>query len=233
MPARAEAMRAFALLYWAINLGVAIAGVAGGYLATRSYWLLFVLDAATCLVFAVLITRFVPETHAREARTDGHSYRVALHDGLLIGLVASIFIGSLVYLQSLVTLPLAVRADGHGPEIFGLVYAVNPITVIVLQPIVLWLIDRLPAVPLLAGSSVVMGVGFLDDRRGRHAAGLRAHCLRVDTGRDRLQRGRTCADRRHRTACVARPVQRDGGSGIRRSRIPRTASWHKSLRSAR
>ncbi len=152
--------RAFALLYWAINLGVAIAGVAGGYLATRSYWLLFVLDAATCLVFAVLIVRFVPETHTREVRSGDHSYGVALRDGLLVGLVASIFLGAVVYLQSLITLPLAVRADGLGPEIFGLIYAVNPVTVIVLQPVVLWLIDRLPAVPLLAGSSVVMGIGF-------------------------------------------------------------------------
>lgn len=152
--------RAYAQLYWAINLGVAIAGVAGGYLATRSYWLLFVLDAATCLVFAALIVRFVPETHAREARSHDHGYGVALRDGLLLGLVASIFLSSLVYMQSLVTLPLAVRADGHGPEIFGLVYAVNPVTVIVLQPVVLWLIDRLPAVRLLAGSSVVMGLGF-------------------------------------------------------------------------
>ena len=54
--------RAFALLYWAINLGVAVAGVTGGLLAARSYWLLFIVDAATCLAFAVLIARKVPET---------------------------------------------------------------------------------------------------------------------------------------------------------------------------
>ncbi len=152
--------RAFALLYWVINLGVAVAGVAGGFLASRSYWLLFVLDALTCLVFAALIARFVPETHTRGARAAGHGYGPVLRDGLLLGLVASIFLGSLVYMQSFVTLPLAVRADGHGPEGYGLVYAVNPVTVIVLQPLVLWLIDRLPAVPLLAGSSAVMGLGF-------------------------------------------------------------------------
>lgn len=152
--------RAFALLYWVINLGVAVAGVAGGFLASRSYWLLFVLDAVTCLVFAALIARFVPETHTRAAGAAGHGYGPVLRDGLLLGLVASIFLGSLVYMQSFVTLPLAVRADGHGPEGYGLVYAVNPVTVIVLQPLVLWLIDRLPAVSLLAGSSVVMGLGF-------------------------------------------------------------------------
>ncbi|MPZ62532.1 MAG: MFS transporter, partial [Propionibacteriales bacterium] len=152
--------RAFALLYWAINLGVAVAGVAGGYLATRSYWFLFLLDGATCLVFAGLIVRFVPETHRPVDGGGGRGYRLALHDGLLLGLVGSMFLGSVVYMQSFVTLPLAVRADGHGPDGFGLVYAVNPVTVILVQPLVLWLIDRLPATSLLAGSAVVMGVGF-------------------------------------------------------------------------
>lgn len=153
--------RAFALLYWAVNIGVAISGVAGGYLAERSYWLLFLLDAATCLVFAVLILRFVPETHQRAADGEGGSgYGPVLRDKLLLGLTGALFLGTLVYLQSLVTLPLAVSAAGYGPDGFGLIYAVNPITVILLQPLVLWVIDRLSPVPLLVASALVMGVGF-------------------------------------------------------------------------
>lgn len=152
--------RAFAFLYWAINLGVAVAGVVGGLLAARSYWLLFTLDAATCLAFAVVIARFVPETRVQRARTEGAGYGAVLRDGLLLGLVASIFLGSVVYMQSFVTLPLAIRADGHGPQGYGLVYAVNPITVIAIQPIVLWVIDRLAPIGLLVGSSIVMGIGF-------------------------------------------------------------------------
>jgi MFS family permease len=152
--------RAFAFLYWAVNIGVAFSGVAGGYLAERSYWLLFVLDAISCLVFAGLILRYVPETH-RPATGDGdRGYRPVLRDGLLWGLIGTTFLGAVVYMQSLITLPLAVRADGHGPDGFGLVYAVNPIAVILVQPLVLWAIDRLPAIPLLAGSAIVMGVGF-------------------------------------------------------------------------
>lgn len=152
--------RAFALVYWAINLGVAIAGVAGGFLAARSYWLLFALDALTCLAFAGLIARFVPETRVRGGHHGSAGYGPALRDGVLLGLALSIFIGSVVYMQQLVTLPLAVRADGHGAHGYGIIYAVNPITVIAVQPLVLSLIDRLPSIPLLAGSSLVMGVGF-------------------------------------------------------------------------
>jgi MFS family permease len=152
--------RAFALLYWAINIGVAIAGVAGGYLAERSFWILFLLDAATCLLFAALILRFVPETHRRPAKGQSGGYGPVVRDRLLLGLTGAMFLGSVVYLQSLITLPLAVRADGYGPDGFGIVYAVNPITVILLQPLVMWVMDRLHSVPLLVGSALVMGVGF-------------------------------------------------------------------------
>jgi MFS family permease len=152
--------RAFAMLYWAVNLGVAFSGVAGGYLAERSFWLLFVLDAITCVVFAVLIVRFVPETHRPTTVAGDRGYRPVLRDGLLLGLIGAIFLGAVVYLQSLVTLPLAVRADGHGPDGFGIVYAINPIVVILLQPVVLWVMDRLSPVPLMVGSALVMGVGF-------------------------------------------------------------------------
>ena len=152
--------KAFALLYWAINLGVAVAGVTGGLLAARSYWLLFSFDAATCLAFAVLIARKVPETRpARQAGEQG-GYGQAVRDGLLLTLGAAILLGTIVYLQSFVTLPLAVAADGLGPEAYGLIYAVNPVVVIVAQIGVLRVIDRLPGVPTLAISTVIMGVGF-------------------------------------------------------------------------
>jgi MFS family permease len=152
--------KAFALLYWAINLGVAVAGVTGGLLAARSYWLLFVADAATCLGFAVLIARKVPET--RPARRPGEpgGYGETLRDGLLLTLATAILLGTIVYMQSFVTLPLAVAADGLGPEAFGFIYAVNPAVVIIAQLGVLRVIDRLPSIPTLAVSAVIMGLGF-------------------------------------------------------------------------
>jgi MFS family permease len=121
---------------------------------------LFLLDAASCLVFAAVILRFVPETHRPTPGGKGQGYGPVLRDWLLLGLTGALFLGAVVYMQSVVTLPLAVRADGYGPDGFGIVYAVNPITVIVLQPLVLWAIDRLAAVPLLVGSAIVMGIGF-------------------------------------------------------------------------
>src|SRR5262249_17740246 len=66
----------------------------------------------------------------------------------------------LVYMQQWVTLPLAVRASGLSAGAYGVIYAVNPIVVIAAQPLVLRLIDRLRAVPTMAVSSLIIGIGF-------------------------------------------------------------------------
>jgi MFS family permease len=152
--------RAYALIYWAINLGVAVAGVLGGLLADRSFWLLFMVDAATCLGFALIIARAVPETRPQVPVGQSGGYLRVLQDGIAVGLFVSILLGALVYLQCMVTLPLAVRASGLSPGAYGVIYAVNPIVVIVTQPLVLRLIDRLRAVPTMAASSLIIGIGF-------------------------------------------------------------------------
>ena len=152
--------RAYALIYWAINLGVAVAGILGGLLADRSYWLLFLVDAITCLGFAVIIARAVPETRPRSASGESGGYLHVLRDGIAVGLFVSILLGTLVYVQQLATLPLAVRASGLSAGAYGLIYAVNPIAVIVAQPLVLRLIDRFRVVPTMATSSLILGIGF-------------------------------------------------------------------------
>jgi MFS family permease len=63
--------RAWGLAYWAMNLGWAFGLALGGFLAERSFTALFLADAATTLVFAVLVLRRVPET--RPPGTHAHS----------------------------------------------------------------------------------------------------------------------------------------------------------------
>src|SRR5439155_17003564 len=94
------------------------------------------------------------------ASGDHGSYLLVLKDGIAVGLFLSILLGTLVYMQQFVTLPLAVRASGLSPAAYGLIYAVNPIAVIVAQPLVLRLIDRFRVVPTMATSSLVLGIGF-------------------------------------------------------------------------
>jgi MFS family permease len=152
--------RAFGLIYWGLNIGVGVAAVAGGFLAQHSYWFLFVLDAATCVGFAVVVAVGLPETRPVGHDQEHGGYRTALSDGLLVALAASAFVSGLVYLQSFVTLPLVMSIHGLGPSAYGLAYVINPIAVIVLQPVTIRWLAKQRLVLVFGGGSLLLGLGF-------------------------------------------------------------------------
>lgn len=152
--------RAFAIIYWAVNLGVSVSGVLGGLLAAHGWWILFVLDAATSVVFALLIARGVPETRPERAEHEPGGYGPVLRDRLAVALAAATLVSGVVYLQAYIALPLAMTGDHLSPASYGIAYAVNPITVLAVQPLTLgWLLRRPPA-QVYATSLLVLGLGF-------------------------------------------------------------------------
>jgi MFS family permease len=157
----ADRPRAFGLQFWAINLGFSIATPLGGWLASRGYWLLFVLDAAASLAFALLILRGVPETRPVRGEHDlPGSVRDVLADRLMLALVGAVVLQAVVYLQAFSTLPLVVAADGLGPGGYGTAMALNGILIIVLQPLLLGVLSRRHRGRVLLLALVLQGIGF-------------------------------------------------------------------------
>ena len=155
--------RAFGLVFWAVNLGFSIASVAAGFLAEHGYTLLFVLDAATCLIYAVIIWRGIrtdPPLPPVPAGTVAASYATALRDRLMLALVGLTILTATVYMQVGVTLPLAVVAHGNSTSVYGSVIALNGVLIVVLQPFALRLLTRFDPMRVLALGSVAIGVGF-------------------------------------------------------------------------
>src|SRR5216684_806786 len=131
-----ETQRAYGLLYWAQNLGIGISAWLGGAIATRSWLLLFLLDAATTLVFAALVWRRVPETRpAPIAHESGpRGWRSLLADRALIGFLAAMLVAELVFWQFLFALPIAMARDGLSAEQFGRAVAANCLLIVLVQP---------------------------------------------------------------------------------------------------
>ncbi len=155
----ADRPRAFALQFWAVNLGFSVATPLGGFLASRGYWLLFVLDAAASVGFALLILRGVPETRPVVQCAAGR-LRDVLSDRLLLALVASVVAVSVVYLQAFVTLPLVFGDDGLGPGSYGAAIGLNGVLIVLLQPLLLGVLGRRRRGPLLLVAVVLQGIGF-------------------------------------------------------------------------
>ena len=162
-----DRVRAFSLNYWAINLGFAIAPVLAGLLAGFGYRTLFLADAATTALTALLLWAKLPET--RPARAAGGAaepaalqgtLRDALGDRVFGSFVLLTFLIAAVYAQHQITLPIAMRDDGLSPAAYGSVMAVNGILIVLVTvPVSRWL-QRLPPERVLAAAAVITGAGF-------------------------------------------------------------------------
>ncbi len=156
--------RAYGLVYWAVNLGFAVATALGGLLARRGFGLLFVVDAATTLVFAALVVLFVEESRpARVApRPDAERGGLlsVLSDRVLMRFVAVQCVVGMLFLQMQAALPLALGRRGIGPEIYGLVIAENGVLIVLLQPFLLRKLERMRRTRALALGAFLVGTGF-------------------------------------------------------------------------
>jgi MFS family permease len=155
--------RAFALQFWAINLGFSVAALSAGLLVQLGFGTLFAVDAVTSLLFGLVVLRKVPETRPASAVRHEHeepAWRLMLRDRILLALVALFLCYATLYGQVYVTLPLAVRDAGLGTGSYGLIMAVNGIVIVLVQPLALNLIATAPRTVLLPGTILLVGGGI-------------------------------------------------------------------------
>ena len=170
-----DRVRAFALNFWAINLGFAISSTAAGLIAQYSYHLLFFTEAGLVLVCAVLVFVKLPESRpartavpeageAGEPRGTGDTGDVSmltvLRDGRFMTVVGlSLLVASLIQ-QGFVALPIAMGQQGFSSSDFGLAIAVNGLLIVVVQlPLTRFVEKRAPGRVLIV-SSLLIGLGF-------------------------------------------------------------------------
>ncbi|MBI3180956.1 MAG: MFS transporter [Myxococcales bacterium] len=157
-------LRAFGLLYWAINLGAAVAPVIAGTLARRGYFLLFLADAATTLVCAGLIALRIPETRPR---TDGagepakvSGLLVPFRDGVFRAFFLLTLVVAVVFFQFIASLPADLRAHGVSEQQYGLVIGLNGVLIILIQPFATAWMGRIRRSSALAAAALLVGLGF-------------------------------------------------------------------------
>ncbi|MEV6955617.1 MFS transporter [Streptomyces sp. NPDC051183] len=161
-----DRVRAFALNYWAINLGFAISAAVAGFVAQYSYLAGFLGEAALTLACAVLVYVKLPESRpekgdaAAEAAEAEVGLGTVLRDGRYMGVVGLSFLISLIFMQGMFGLPLAMGAAGFSTSDYGLVSAVNGVMIVVLQIPVTRFIEHRDPQKLLVISALLAGYGF-------------------------------------------------------------------------
>ncbi|MEU9145240.1 MFS transporter [Streptomyces sp. NPDC048349] len=161
-----DRVRAFALNYWAINLGFAVSSMVAGFVAEYSYLAGFLGEAALTLVCAVLVFVKLPESRpekdgaAAAADEPEAGLGTVLRDGRFMAVVGLSFLISLIFMQGSFGLPLAMGSAGFSTGDYGLVIAVNGVMIVALQIPVTRFIEHRDPQKLLVVSALLAGYGF-------------------------------------------------------------------------
>jgi MFS family permease len=157
--------RAYGYIYWAINLGAALAPVVAGFMAKMDYFLLFLGDALTTFIFGLIVLAGVRETRPAEVQhTAGAPIRERLtqlrrEPLLLLFSGMALFFGT-VYAQGYSTLPLEMQTHSLGPDQYGLALATNGALIVLVSIPVANAAGRWPRFAMMAFSAVFLGLGY-------------------------------------------------------------------------
>jgi MFS family permease len=164
----------FGILRVIANLAVVIGPAIGGFLAARSYTILFILDVILSSITAVIILAYVPETKPQAAldpagqpapeESFGQTligyFRVLKDSIFMVYILASIFL-VMAYMQMNTSLPVFLR-DVHGlPESgYGLLLSLNASMVVLLQFSITRRIKKFSPMKIMTWGTLICAVGF-------------------------------------------------------------------------
>jgi MFS family permease len=158
-----QRVTAFTLYRLAVNVGWAGGLALGGFLAERSFDLVFVGDAATSIAFGLISLVALPhgtrtarheEAHLPTARSS-----ILADRGFLLFLGAVLITGA-VYSQNVSTMPLHIRDAGYSASTYGLLQSLNGVIVALAElPVIAWT-QRYPRLRMVALGELLIGLAF-------------------------------------------------------------------------
>lgn len=160
-----DRVRAYSLNYWAINIGFGVSAAAAGLIATHGYLTLFLLDALSTLLCAVLIFVRIPETRPeRTAAVAPGTKPVGLgtvfRDGPFMAVFGVNLLLAMVFQQGSTTLAVDMGQHSITTTEFGLVASLNGVLIVLLQlPVTRWMEGR-SRTGLLVVGALLIGWGF-------------------------------------------------------------------------
>ncbi|MFE3107945.1 MDR family MFS transporter [Kitasatospora indigofera] len=160
----ADRVRAYSLNYWAINIGFGVSAAAAGLIATHGYLTLFLLDALSTLLCAVVVFVKIPETRpdTPALRPDGPAVGLAtvFRDARFMTVVALNLLLALVAQQGSTTLAVDMGQAGISSSRYGLVIGLNGLLIVLLQIPVTRLMEGRNRTALLVAGALLTGWGF-------------------------------------------------------------------------
>jgi len=159
----------FGLLRVAVNLSATIGPMLGGFLASQSYMLLFIGDAVSSLITALIVFIVIPETKPEKQDDKPEEsviktligYKEVLKDSVYIMFLAVSAITVLVYMQMNSTLSVfLLTVYGFPIAGFGLLLSMNALMVVLFQFWITKRISKYAPMKMMAFGTLLYMIGF-------------------------------------------------------------------------
>ncbi|NVM38247.1 MAG: MFS transporter [Candidatus Lokiarchaeota archaeon] len=159
----------FGILRVAVNLSAVIGPLLGGVIATQSYMLLFIADAFSSIITAVIVFIVIPETKPQRQDDEPEEtvmksiigYKEVLKDWVYVLFLSVSAITVLVYMQLNSTLSVFLR-DVHGfpAQGFALLLSMNALMVVLFQFWISRKISKYDPMKMIALGTFFYMIGF-------------------------------------------------------------------------
>jgi predicted MFS family arabinose efflux permease len=153
----------------AINVSAALGPAIGGFIATRSYLILFIIGAVISLIAAIVVFFILPETRPQAQPGAGQETTAAsfggylriLRDAPFMIFTAISVMAWLAYINLTTTLGVFLR-NAHGiPETgYGWLLSLNAALVVLFQFPITRRVEKRPPMALMAVGAAMLGFGF-------------------------------------------------------------------------
>ena len=143
----------------------------GGFIAARSFFALFVIDAVVSCIAAVLLFRLLPETKPQIKQEAGQKeesfwetvkgYRVVARDLAFVGFIVSGMLALIVYIQQYGSLAVYLR-DIHGIDSrgYGIILSITGLEVVLFQFWISRMIRHRPPFMMMMLGAGIFAIGF-------------------------------------------------------------------------
>ena len=159
----------FGIMRVAFNISATIGPILGGFLATQSFMSLFIADAVSSIITAIIVYLVIPETKPEKFDDKSEEtvmktfigYKEVLKDGTFMLFISVSAIMVLVYMQMNSTLSVFLR-DVHAFPVqnFSLLLSMNALMVVIFQFWITKKISKYAPMKMMAFGTLFYVIGF-------------------------------------------------------------------------
>ena len=158
--------RSYSLNRLAVNLGWAVGGALGGFLASYSYHSLFWVDGSTNIIAALMLLKLIPRSgivKPAKVKSDQTNSTSAYHDKVYLLFIVFVVLFATCFFQLFTMQPLFYKMVWqYNEQTIGFLMALNGLLIVIIEMVLVHRLEgRRHALKYISSGVILVGIGFV------------------------------------------------------------------------